>query len=288
MSVIPLHQRGYTNPQLLAETHWLAEHMDDPNVRIVDARPPQQYDAGRIPGAVNLSGTNGIPRTADGEMASPEEFGLVAGNLGIGNGGTIIVYDMPNQHMGLVAWAFLYYGHRDVRLLDGGFEKWTREGRPISTQPANYPAAIFNAKPVESIYCSLSHAKAVHASPQSVFWDTRSLAEFHGAGEGHGKPPPRPGHIQGAVHLDWLELIDPETKTFKPQRRVASPAGVERHYAGTGSKHILRRRSARLHRDSGVDDSGIRQRKELRGRLQSVVSPAKHAGGKLSIAHESP
>src|SRR6266545_6111109 len=162
MSVIPLHQRGYTNPQLLAETHWLAEHMDDPNVRIVDARPPQQYDAGRIPGAVNLSGTNGIPRTADGEMASPEEFGLVAGNLGIGNGGTIIVYDMPNQHMGLVAWASLYYGHRDVRLLDGGFEKWPREGRPISTQPANYPAAIFNAKPVESIYCSLSHAKAVH------------------------------------------------------------------------------------------------------------------------------
>ncbi len=70
MSVIPLHQRGYTNPQLLAETDWLAKHMDDPAVRIVDARPPQQYAAGHIPGAVNLPGTNGIPRTADGEMAS--------------------------------------------------------------------------------------------------------------------------------------------------------------------------------------------------------------------------
>ena len=85
---------------------------------------------------MNLSGTNGIPRTADGEMASPEEFSLVVGKLGIGNDGTIVVYDMPNQHMGLVAWAFLYYGHRDVRLLDGGFEKWSREGRPVSTQAA--------------------------------------------------------------------------------------------------------------------------------------------------------
>jgi thiosulfate/3-mercaptopyruvate sulfurtransferase len=216
MSVIPLYQRGYTNPQLLAETDWLAKHMDDPAVRIVDARPPQQYAAGHIPGAVNLPGTNGIPRTADGEMASPEEFGSVAGKLGIGNGGTIIVYDIPNQHMGLVAWAFLYYGHQDVRLLDGGFDKWSREGRAVSTQRTNYPEANFTAKPVEDIYCSLNHAKAAHARPQSVFWDTRSLAEFHGAGEGHGKPPPRPGHIAGAAHLDWIELIDPEAKTFKP------------------------------------------------------------------------
>jgi thiosulfate/3-mercaptopyruvate sulfurtransferase len=216
MSVIPVHQRGYTNPQLLAETGWLAEHMDDPAVRIVDARPPQQYAAGHIPGAVNLPGTNGIPRTADGEMASPEEFSSVAGELGIGNGGTIIVYDIPNQHMGLVAWAFLYYGHQDVRLLDGGFEKWSREGRLVSVQAVSYRMTTFNAQPIETIYCSFSHAKASHGRPETVFWDTRSLAEFHGAGEGHGKPPPRPGHIAGAAHLDWIELIDPEAKTFKP------------------------------------------------------------------------
>ena len=150
-------------------------------MRIVDARPPQQYAAGHIPGAVNLPGTNGIPRTADGEMASAEEFSSVAGKLGISNGGTIIVYDIPNQHMGLVAWAFLYYGHQDVRLLDGGFEKWSREGRAVSTQPTNYSEAIFNAKPVDAIYCSFSHAKASHGRPETVFWDTRSLAEFHGA-----------------------------------------------------------------------------------------------------------
>lgn len=142
MVAIPVLQRGYKNPQLLAETDWLAEHVDDPNVRIVDARPLQQFAGSHIPGAVNLPGTNGIPRTVDGEMASLGEFSLVAGKLGIGNGGTIIVYDIPNQHMGLVAWAFLYYGHQDVRLLDGGFEKWSREGRPITTQEASYPTRL--------------------------------------------------------------------------------------------------------------------------------------------------
>jgi 3-mercaptopyruvate sulfurtransferase SseA len=71
MTLIPVAQRGYFNPQLLAETDWLALHLRDPNVRIVDARPPQQYSAGHIPGAVNSPGTNGIPRTADSEMASP-------------------------------------------------------------------------------------------------------------------------------------------------------------------------------------------------------------------------
>ena len=109
MSVIPVLQRGYTNPELLAETDWLAGHLNDPNLRVVDAPPLQQYVAGHIPGAVNLSGTNGIPRTADGEMANPEEFSGVANRLGIGNHGTIVVYNTPNQYMGLVdiPWALV-------------------------------------------------------------------------------------------------------------------------------------------------------------------------------------
>jgi 3-mercaptopyruvate sulfurtransferase SseA len=66
MPIVSIHQRGYMHPELLAEADWLAEQLNDPNVRVVDARPPQQYGAGHILGAVNLSGTNGIPRAADG------------------------------------------------------------------------------------------------------------------------------------------------------------------------------------------------------------------------------
>lgn len=216
MPNIPVHQRGYTNPQLLAETVWLEGQLNNPNLRVVDARPPQQYSAGHIPGAINLSGFGGIPRADNGDMAGAEDFARVAGSLGIGNDMTIVVYDAPSQMMGMVAWAFLYYGHQEVRLLDGGYHKWTQEGRPVSTLAASYPSTIFNAKPIEEIYCSLASAKASHGRPKTVFWDTRSLAEYQGTAAAPGEPPPRLGRIPGAIHLEWVELLDPATKTLKP------------------------------------------------------------------------
>ncbi len=216
MPIIPVDQRGYTNPQYIAEADWLEEQLNNSNVRIVDARPPQQYAAGHIPGAVNLSGFGGIPRAANGDMADPEDFARVAGSLGIGNDATIVVYDAPSQMMGMVAWAFLYYGHQDVRLLDGGYHKWTQERRPVSTQAASYPQTIFSAKPVDAIYCSLSEAKSAHGRPQTVFWDTRSQAEYQGTAAAFGEPPPRLGRIPAAIHLEWVELLDPATKTLKP------------------------------------------------------------------------
>jgi len=216
MPIIPVHQRGYTNPELLAETDWLAGQVNNPNLRVVDARPPQQYAAGHIPGAVNLSGFGGIPRAENGDMAGPEDFARVAGSMGIGNDASILVYDAPSQMMGMVAWAFLYYGHQDVRLLDGGYHKWTQEGRPVSTQAASYPQTIFSSKPVDALYCSLSEAKSAHGRPQTVFWDTRSEAEYQGTAAGFGEPSPRLGHIPGAIHLEWVELLDPATKTLKP------------------------------------------------------------------------
>ncbi len=216
MPIIPVDQRGYTNPQYIAEADWLEEQLNNSNVRIVDARPPQQYAAGHIPGAVNLSGFGGIPRAANGDMADPEDFARVAGSLGIGNDATIVVYDAPSQMMGMVAWAFLYYGHQDVRLLDGGYHKWTQERRPVSTQAASYPQTIFSAKPVDAIYCSLSEAKSAYGRPQTVFWDTRSQAEYQGTAAAFGEPPPRLGRIPAAIHLEWVELLDPATKTLKP------------------------------------------------------------------------
>ena len=127
-------QRGYARPELLTETDWLAAHLDDPRVRIIDARGPQQYAAAHVPGAVNLDGFGaGIPRAANADMAEPEQFSLIARELGIDNDMTVVVYDAPSQRMGMVAWTFIYYGHKDVRILDGGFDKWSGEDRPTAT-----------------------------------------------------------------------------------------------------------------------------------------------------------
>jgi thiosulfate/3-mercaptopyruvate sulfurtransferase len=216
MATTSVEQRGYAHPELLADTDWLAAHLEDPRVRIVDARGPQQYEAGHIPGAVNLDGFGGdIPRAENADMADPQEFARIAGRFGIDNDMTVVVYDVPQQRMGMVAWTFMYYGQRDVRLLDGGFTKWSAEGRPVSTEVPDYPAATYVAKPVADVYCSLADAKAGLGRSDFVFWDTRSEGEYEGTASGFGAPP-RPGHIPGAAHLDWNELLDPETKTFKP------------------------------------------------------------------------
>jgi thiosulfate/3-mercaptopyruvate sulfurtransferase len=216
MAVLPVSQRGYAHPELLAETEKVAQELNNPKVRIIDARSPQHYSAGHIPGAVNLTGFTAIPRAANQDMAAPEEFNRVAGNLGISNDTTVVVYDTPSQLMGMIAWGFLYYGHKDVRMLDGGFDKWLREGRPVSSEPASYPPTTYKADPVNAIYCSLSEARASHGQPATVFWDTRSRSEYEGTTASPvGEPPPRLGHIPGAIHLEWTELLDSGTKTLK-------------------------------------------------------------------------
>ena len=159
----------------------------------------------------------GRPRAAKGDSARPGQFAGVAGDQRISNDMTVVVYDAPSQTMGMVAWAFLYYGHLDVRILDGGLAKWSREHRPISTEVAVYPHAVFVPKPQEATYCSLNQARSAVSQPKTIFWDVRSLEEFEGTRAGFG-PPVRMGRIPGAVHLDWTELFDQDTKLLKPAR----------------------------------------------------------------------
>ena len=216
MTFVPVDQRGYAHPELLAETDWLAAHLEDPRLRVVDARGPQDYSAGHIPGALSLDGFGtGIPRAANRDMGSAEEFSQVAGELGIRKDMTVVVYDEPSQRIGMVAWTFLYYGHQDVRILDGGLEKWSGEGRPVSTAAVSYPIAAYAGKPADGIYCSLGHAKAGQAMSDFVFWDTRSLSEYEGTASSAAGALTRLGHIPGAIHLEWTDLFDPDTKTLK-------------------------------------------------------------------------
>ena len=81
MQLLPIRDRGYAHPELLAETDWLAGHLTDSKVRVIDARHPEHCAANHLPGAVNLNGFGGVPRAANGDMASPEEFAVLAGNL---------------------------------------------------------------------------------------------------------------------------------------------------------------------------------------------------------------
>jgi thiosulfate/3-mercaptopyruvate sulfurtransferase len=212
MPVAPVAERGYANPNLLSDTDWLAAHLDDANLRIIDTRSAELYEAGHIPGAISLVAHGGIPRSPANDMGTPEQFADLAGRMGIANDSTVVIYDVPAAAMGMAAWAFSMYGHADVRILDGGFTKWTAENRPVATEPASFEPTTYEATYVESMDCPLDYAKSAVGQPDVIFWDTRTLAEHEGT-QGNN---PRMGHITGSIHLEWIDLLDPETKTLKP------------------------------------------------------------------------
>lgn len=217
--VTSIFERSYSRPELLAETGWLAERIADPGLRIVDARSLSEYTAGHIAGAVHLDGFGSLPRSENGDMGSPEAFAEIAGGLGITNDTTVVVYDAPSQRMGMIAWSFLYFGHNDVRILDGGVAKWQAEGRALVTDTPAHSPAVFTARVVEAVNCTLESARAGLEREDFVFWDTRSPDEYAGTAGGF-RVPSRPGRIPGAVHLDWQELLEPGSRTLKPANEL--------------------------------------------------------------------
>ena len=214
---LPVRERGYPHPELLAETDWLASRLSDPTVRVVDARTDEEYVGGHIPGAVHIGGFTLGGIRPDPEMPEPEAFARLVGALGIDEHTPVVVYDAGerSQMAGMTAWTFLYYGHPDMRYLDGGLAKWTGEGLPLSSDAPAHEQRTFSAHPVEGVYCTLDQAKASVGDGGAVFWDTRSLGEFEGTTEGFN-PPPRLGHLPGAIHLDYRELFDADSGTLRP------------------------------------------------------------------------
>ena len=223
---IPIRERGHPHPQLLAETDWLASRLSDPTVRVVDARSDDDYARGHIPGAVHLFGFSfGGLRTGP-EMPDPEAFAHLVGALGIDERTPGVVYDGGGPPTArFVAWAFLYYGHPDTRLLDGGLTKWTAEGLPLSSDTPAHEPRTFAARVVEGVYCPLDQAKASIDDDRVVFWDVRTIGEFEGTTAGWNAPP-RLGHLPGAIHLNWTELFDADNGTFKPATELTTLLGT--------------------------------------------------------------
>ena len=179
---IPVRERGYPHPELLAETDWLAGRLSDPAVRVIGARSDEDYTAGHIPGAVHINGFSLGGIRPQSEMPEPEVFADLVGALGIDDRTPVVVYDAGerSQMAGMTAWAFLYYGHPDIRYLDGGLAKWTAEGLPLSNDSPAHERREFVARVAGSVYCSLDQAKASLDDDGVVFWDVRSAGEFDG------------------------------------------------------------------------------------------------------------
>jgi thiosulfate/3-mercaptopyruvate sulfurtransferase len=214
----------------LVTTQWLAEHLHDPEVVIVDGSyylpaakrdPAAEYLAGHIPGAVRFD----IDEVCDKSSSLPHMlpsrgiFAEAAGRLGISERNTIIVYDGAGLFSAArVWWMFRLFGTIDVRVLDGGLPKWTAEGRLLETGPARRPHAAFSATEPKKIVASLADVKTALEAKSAQVVDARAAERFRGEAA-EPRPGLRSGHMPGALNVPVTSVI--ENGRLLPPERLA-------------------------------------------------------------------
>lgn len=205
---------GYARPELLAETDWLAQHLNDPGIRIVDMRSEGAYQKGHIPGAVHL-GWKAL-KDADNEVyvIPPEKFAGLMGQLGIGNDTTVVGYD-DQGGLGSARfwWVLDYYGHRTAKVLNGGWNKWVKEKHPVTVEvPTPHPTQFSVQMEAQKI-CLVEELLGEMKRSNVVIVDARSPAEYNG----FDVRAKRGGHIPGTINIDWVRNVtNDDLKTFKP------------------------------------------------------------------------
>ena len=220
---------GFAHPELLVDAAWVAAHQDDPNVAVVDGDVEGGYLRGHIAGAVRVPDNyEKDPSTGRVHILPPDQFANLCQNLGIGDDTLVIAYD---NNQGLYAarlwWALTYYGHPNVRVLDGGWRRWVQEGRAISFDtPKPNTRVKFTPKVDDSIMVRVDELKAACSLTDSALWDVRSDGEYDGSNNRGNR---RAGHVPGAVHLEWFNTVDRETHRLKsPQeiRKLLNERGI--------------------------------------------------------------
>ncbi len=206
MNVTPPDERGYADSSVLMTTDWLEERLDDPAVRIVDTDLPDQYDRAHIPGAVPVVDhyykTSMEDRT---HIQGPDQFAATMSSLGVSDDTLVVAYDSSGCLYGFrLAWSLHYYGHTNVKVLDGGFPKWFAENRPMSREMHSYPPTTFSPRPHPEIMATRQGVLEAIYDPDVVLLDVRSDEEWTGENKRGTK---RGGRIPGAVHLEWANLL---------------------------------------------------------------------------------
>jgi thiosulfate/3-mercaptopyruvate sulfurtransferase len=229
-----------TTTDPLVSTDWLAAHLSDANVKIVDASfkmpgvlplPRDDYLKAHIPGAVffDVDAVSDHKNPLPHMFPSAEQFGRDVGALGIGNGDTVVVYDSGGWVAGPRAWwMFLSYDHSNVRVLDGGLKKWRAEARPLESGAVTPKPATFKAAFDERRVRSMQEMVANIASKAEQVVDARAADRFAGS-VAEPRPGLRSGHIPGSRNLPYNKLFDAATGMMKPLpdlRAAFAGAGV--------------------------------------------------------------
>jgi thiosulfate/3-mercaptopyruvate sulfurtransferase len=205
---------------VLVDTQWVEDHLNDDSIRIVEVdENPALYAEAHIPGAIGFDWKRDLQDQVKRDFLGPQQFGELLGSRGISNQHQVVLYgDRNNWFAAYTYWYLKYYGHDNVRLINGPREKWISEGRPTTTAvPSNEPQAFEAREPDDSIRALRDEVfQALDRNVRLV--DVRSPQEFSGelismAGyEQEGAQ--RSGHIPGASSVPWAQAVQ-EDGTFK-------------------------------------------------------------------------
>ena len=225
-------------------TEWLAAHLHDENVRVVDIRGKvlpagtqgkryfakrDDYDAAHIPDAVFVDWTSEIIDPNDpipSQIAKPDRFGALMLALGIGDDTTVVAYDDYNSiFAGRFVWALRYYGHDAARVLDGGWALWVKEGRPTDDRVPHPPPARFTPRATPALRRT-SDEVAAKLGGDALLIDARPPSQY----AGEVSAASRAGHIPGAKNVHYATLIDQATGKMLPReglKRAFAAAGID-------------------------------------------------------------
>jgi thiosulfate/3-mercaptopyruvate sulfurtransferase len=204
----------YGNPEMLVDGDWLEARLGDANLRIVDCDGAAAYRRAHIPGAV-FSDKHPYKSAANHRVVmEPDEFAEAMSALGIGNDTEVVAYDSNGAvSSGRLWWCLNYFGHKRVRVLNGGWARWLVDGRPITMAESKPAASKFTPRVDESVLATSEYVLAAMSRPDVVILDVRSDGEWDGS-EARGNP--RGGHIPGAVHLEnKLSMSADAAEAFK-------------------------------------------------------------------------
>lgn len=214
---------GYVNSDLLVETQWLAERLQRREFRIVDMGARDAYLRAHIPGALHpgpAEKSHYIKDPDDPQYVMPKEkFEALMSSLGIGNETIVIAYDADGGHTAArLWWVMSYYGRPNCKLLNGGWNKWMAERRPVSLELPAYPAAAFTAIERPALIAYVDDVEKAVAAKEPLLLDVRSDAEWEGT-ETRGNK--RSGRIPGAVHIEWKNFVTNDAlRVFKPASEI--------------------------------------------------------------------
>lgn len=199
------------NDQAFVDSSWLQQHLNDTQIRIIDARAsdprlPVGYRMGHIPNAIQLDLGRDLYEFKGRlpELKAPEQMAQVLGERGIANNHSVVIYDeATGQLVATIYWVMKYLGHQDVRVLQGGWNAWRAAGAPVSKDTPNFPPVTFRAQTDEAQNATADWIQENLPQPDSVLLDVRSEGEF------------AMGHIPGAVNWSYDRALDMRTQTLK-------------------------------------------------------------------------